>query len=179
MSIELVMLSNSPYPLPCSSLPALNFPQHQGLFQWGGSSHQVAKVLELPLQQQSFQWIFRVHFLWDWLVWCPCSPRDSQESSPAPQFESIDSSALNLLYGPTLTFVHDYWKNHSCDYMDFCQQIESHGIVKRALLKHTCLCSRLYSWKISGKDFHLYKPQLLCLEMGQVQAYLLPKFERW
>ena len=39
-----------------------------------------------------------------------------------PQFENTNSSALSLLYGPTLTFVHDYWKNHSFDYMDFCQQ---------------------------------------------------------
>ena len=39
-----------------------------------------------------------------------------------PRFENISSSALSLLYGPTLTFVHDYWKNHSFDYMDLCQQ---------------------------------------------------------
>ena len=43
--------------------PALNLFQHQGLFQWVGSSRQVAKVLELQLQHQSFQWIFRVDFL--------------------------------------------------------------------------------------------------------------------
>ena len=55
--------------------------QHQALFQWVSSSHQVAKVLEL--QHQSFQWIFRADFLEDWLVWSPCSPRDSQESSPS------------------------------------------------------------------------------------------------
>ena len=46
----------------------------------------------------------------------------TQESSTAPQFESINSSALNLLYGPTLTFVYDYWKNHSFDYIDTCWQ---------------------------------------------------------
>ena len=46
----------------------------------------------------------------------------SQESSPAPQFESINSLALSLLYGPSLISVHDYWKNHSFDYMDLCQQ---------------------------------------------------------
>ena len=57
-----------------------------------------------------------------WLVWPPWSPRDSQESSPAPQFESMNSSALSLLYGPTLTSVHDYWKNHSFDYTILCQQ---------------------------------------------------------
>ena len=38
---------------------------------------------------QSFQWIFRVDFPWDWLVWSPCCPSDSQESSLAPQFENI------------------------------------------------------------------------------------------
>ena len=41
-----------------------------------------------------------------------CCPRDSQESSPSPQFESINSSALSALYGSILTSVHDYWKNH-------------------------------------------------------------------
>ena len=44
-----------------------------------------------------------------------CSPRDSQESSPTPQFKSISSSALSFLYCPTLTSIHDYWKNHSFD----------------------------------------------------------------
>ena len=51
------------HPLSSPSLPAFNLSQHQGLFQWVGSSHKVAKVLELQLQHQSFQWIFRVEFL--------------------------------------------------------------------------------------------------------------------
>ena len=72
--------------------------------------------------QLSFQWIFRVDFLHDWLVWSPCSPGDSQESFPAPQFKSINSLALRLLYGPTLTSIHDHWKNHSFDYTNVCQQ---------------------------------------------------------
>ena len=62
--------------------PAFNVAQHQGLFQWVSSSHQVAKILGLQLQHQSFQWIFRTDFLEDWLVWSLCSPRDSQDSSP-------------------------------------------------------------------------------------------------
>ena len=45
----------------------------------------------------------------------PCTPRDSQESSPTPQFKSIDSSSFSFLYSPTLTSIHDYWKNHSFD----------------------------------------------------------------
>ena len=94
---------------------ALSLSQHQGLFQWVGSSHQMAKVLELQLQPQSLPWIFRVDFLSDWLVWSPCSPRDSQESSAAPQFKSINSLVLSLLYGSTLTSIHDYRKNHSFD----------------------------------------------------------------
>ena len=89
--------------------------QHQGLFQWVSSSHQVAKVLELQLQHQSFQWIFRTDFHLDGLVGSPCNPRDSQESSPTPQFKSINSLALSFLYSPTLTSIHDHWKNHSLD----------------------------------------------------------------
>ena len=100
--------------------PALNLSQHQGLFQWVNSLHQVAKILEL--QHQSFQWIFRIDFFKDWLVWFPCSPRDPQESSPVPQFKRINSTALSLLYGPTLTSVYDYWKNYSFDYMNLCWQ---------------------------------------------------------
>ena len=69
------------HPLSSPSHPAFSLSQHQGLFQWVSSSHQVAKVLEFQLQHQSFQWIFRIDSLYDWLVGSPCSPRDSQESS--------------------------------------------------------------------------------------------------
>ena len=44
-----------------------------------------------------------------------CSPRDSQESSPTPQFKSINSLALSFLHSPTLTSIHNHWKNHSLD----------------------------------------------------------------
>ena len=94
----------SSHPLPPSSPFAFNLSQHHGLFQWVGSSHQVPKVLELQLQHQSFQWIFRVDAL-IYFFWSPCWPRDSQESSLTPQFKSINSMVLSLLYGPTLTSV--------------------------------------------------------------------------
>ena len=77
------------------------------------------KVMELQLQHQSFQWMFMNDFLKDWLVWSPCCPRDSQESSPTTQFKSINSLALSLPYDPTLASIHDYWKNHSFLEMDF------------------------------------------------------------
>ena len=80
------------------SPPALNLSQHQGLFKWVSPSHQVAKVLEFQLQHQTFQWTPRTDLLWDGLVGSPCSPRDSQESSPAPQFKSTNSSVLSFLY---------------------------------------------------------------------------------
>ena len=104
------------HPLLSPSPPAFNLSQHQGLFQWVSSLNQVAKVLEL--QHQSFQWIFRTDFLWDGLVWSPCSPRDSQETSPTPQFKNISSSALRLFYGPVLISIHDYWKNCNFDFLD-------------------------------------------------------------
>ena len=98
-----------------SPSPAFNLSQHQGLFKWVCSSHQVANLLELQLQHQSFQWTPRTDLPQDGLVGFPCSPRDSQESSPTQQFKSINSLTLSLLYGSTLRFLHDYWKNHSFD----------------------------------------------------------------
>ena len=73
------------------SPPAFNLSQHQGLFKWVNSSHEVAKVLKFQLQHQSFDWLFRTDFLYKGLVGSPCSLRDSQESSPIPQFKSINS----------------------------------------------------------------------------------------
>ena len=108
--------------LSSTSPPAPNLSQHQGLLWRVNFSYQVAKVLELQLQHQSLQLIFRTDFLYDWLVWSPCNPRDSQESSPIPQFKGINSLALSLLSGSTLISIYDYWKNHSFDYSDLCQQ---------------------------------------------------------
>ena len=92
-------VSSSVIPSP----PAFNLSQHQGLSKWVSFSHQVAKVLEFQLQHQSFQWTPRTDLLSKGLVGSPCSTRDSQESSPTPQFKSINSSALSFLDSPTLT----------------------------------------------------------------------------
>ena len=91
--------------IPFSSCPQ-SFLASSGLSQRVSSLHQVAQVLEL--QHQSFQWIFGVYFLYDWLVWSSCYSRDSQESFPAPRFESLSSLALSFLYGATLTSIHEY-----------------------------------------------------------------------
>ena len=93
-------------PLSPPSPPAFNLSQYQGLFQWVSPLYQVVKVLELQLQNQSFQWIFRIDFISEWLVWSACRSRDSQESSPIPQFKNINSSVLTHLYGPTLISIH-------------------------------------------------------------------------
>ena len=102
------------HPLLSPSPPAPNPSQHQSLFQWLNSSHEVAKVLEFELQYHSFQRNPRADRQ-NGLVGSPCSPRDCQESSPTPQFKGINSSALSLLHSPTLTSIHDHRKNHSLD----------------------------------------------------------------
>ena len=102
------------HPLSSPSSPAFNLSQHQGLFKWVTSSRQVAKVLELKLQHQSFKWLFRTDFLEDGLVGSPCSPGDSQHSSLTSR---LKASILRLcfLYSPTLTSIQDSWKKHSFD----------------------------------------------------------------
>ena len=113
------------HPLSSPSPPAFHLSQHQGLFQWISSSHQVAKLLEFQLQHQSFQWTPRTDLLQNGLVGSPCSPRDSQESSPASQCKSISSLVLSLLCGPTLISIHDYWKNYSLTIWTFIGKVIS------------------------------------------------------
>ena len=124
MSIELMDIQPS-HPLSSPFHPAFNLSQHQGLFQWVGSLHQVVTELELQLQHQSFQWIIQGWLPLGWTGLSSLLPKGlSKESSPALQFKSINSLALSLLYGLALTSIHDYWKNHSFDYMGLCWQSE-------------------------------------------------------
>ena len=77
---------------------------------------------EFQLQHHSLQRNPRADLLQNGLVGSPCSPRDSQESSPTPQFKSINSLALSLLHSLTLTSIHDHRKNHSLDSTDLSWQ---------------------------------------------------------
>ena len=98
ISSSVVPFSSCPQSLPASG----SFPVSQ-LFAWGGQSIGVsASISVLPVKHPG-------------LVGSPCSPRDSQESSPTPQFKSINFSALSFLHRPTLTSIHDHWRNHSLD----------------------------------------------------------------
>ena len=151
------------HPLLSPSLPAFKFSQHQSPLQWVSSSHQVAEVLELQLQHQPFQWIFRADFLSDRLIWSPCHPRDSQKSSPAPQLKTFNSLALSLLYAPTLIFIHDYWKNYSLILWTFVGQVIS-------------LLFNMLSWlvlTVSSRSKHLLiswlqSPSAVILELKKI-----------
>ena len=87
----------SSHPILCCPLLLLPpTPPSIRVFSRVSSFYQVAKLLEFQLQHQSFQWTPRTDLLYDGLVGSPCSPRDSQESSPTPQFKSINSSVLSF-----------------------------------------------------------------------------------
>ena len=103
------------HPLSSPSPPAPKPSQYQSLFQWVSSSNEVARVLEFQLQHHWLQRNPRADLLQNGLVGSPCSPRDSQESSPTPPFKIINFSALSFLHSPTLTSIHDPRKNHSLD----------------------------------------------------------------
>ena len=104
ISSSVVTFSSCPQSLPASeSFPVTQF------FAWGGQSTGVSALASV-LPKKS-----RADLLQNGLVGSPCSPRDSQESSPTPQFNSINSSGLSLLHSPTLTSIHDHRKNHSLD----------------------------------------------------------------
>ena len=99
ISSSVVPFSFCPQSFPASG----SFPMNQ-FFASGGQSIGVsASTLVLPMNTQAWSPL-------DGLIGSPCSPRDSQESSPTPQFKSIYSLALSCLYSPTLTSIHDDWK---------------------------------------------------------------------
>ena len=103
ISSSVIPFSSCPQSLPASG----SFPMSQ-LFASGGQSIGVSALVSvLPMNIQD----------WSPLEWTgsPFSPRDSQESSPTPQFKSINASMLSFLHSPTLTSIHDHGKNHSLD----------------------------------------------------------------
>ena len=96
ISSSVIPFSSCPQSLPASE----SFPMSQ-LFAWGGQSPGVsASAPFLPKNTQDWSPL-------EWTSWISCSPWDSQESSPIPQFKSINSSALSLVHSPTLTSIHD------------------------------------------------------------------------
>ena len=104
ISSSVVPFSSCPQSLPASE----SFPVSQ-LFEWGGQSTAVSALASfLPRNP-------RDDLLQNGLVGSPCSPRDSQESFPTPQFKSINSLVLSFLHSPTFTSIHDHRKNHSLD----------------------------------------------------------------
>ena len=136
MSIESVMPSNHLCHL---SPPAINLSQHQDLFQWVSSSHQVAKYGSFhtsPSNEYSGLISFRI----DWLVWSPCSPRDSQESSPEQYFKSINLWHLAFLM---VQLSHPYMATSSITSWQIeGEKVEAVGSCKHHLTISAMICDR-------------------------------------
>ena len=104
-----ISFSVFPFSSCLQSFPASGYFPMSQLFTLGDQSIGVSALASvLPMNTQGWSPL-------EWLVGSPCSPRDSQESSPTPQFKSINSLVLSFLYSPNLISVHDYWKNHSLE----------------------------------------------------------------
>ena len=107
--------------LPLPSPFAFNLSQHQGLIQWVSSSHHWLKYWGFSfIFSPSNEYSGLTSFRNDWFDLLAAQGTLKSLLWEA-QFKSINSLVLSLLYGPTLTSVHDYWKNHSFDYTDLCQ----------------------------------------------------------
>ena len=101
--------SSCPQSFSASGLPSFRVFSNELALQIRWPKYWSISFINDPSNEYSGLISFRI----DWLDLF--AVKETQESSPAPQFESISSLALSLLYGPTLTFIHDYWKNHSLD----------------------------------------------------------------
>ena len=104
ISSSVVLFSSYPQSLPASEY----FPVSQ-LFTWSGQSTGVSALASFfPKNNQDRSPL-------EWTGWISLQSKNSQESSPTPQFKSINSSELSFLPSPTVTSIRDHWKNHSLD----------------------------------------------------------------
>ena len=149
----------------------------------------MAKILELQLQCKSFQWIFKVDFLSDWLVWSPCCPRDYQESSPGPQFKSISSSVLRTDAFELVQLSHPYVTTGKIIALTIQTLVSKvmallFNILSRFVITFLPRCNcLLISWlqspsamileskKIKCRRFHF--PLSICHEMVELDAMIL------
>jgi len=105
------------HPLSLPSSFALNLSQH-GSQLFASGVQRIGNSASASVFTMNIQGWFPLGLT----VGSPCCPWDSQESNPVSQFKSSSSSVLSLPYGPAFTSIHDYWKNHSFDYLDFWWQ---------------------------------------------------------
>ena len=147
--------------LTISSSATLNLSQHQGIFQWVSSSHQVAKVLELQLYQQSFQWIFRVNFSEDWLVWSVCS-----STFQPPRILNYSNIINKNLFLNVLCSNTDTSREYHClftQFMKFSQQLHwgslpfppsvDHVFSELSSLWPICLVQPYMAWFINSLSY--------------------------
>ena len=111
ISSSVIPFSSCPQSLPASG----SFPLSQ-LFEWGGQSIGVsASASVLPMNTQDWSPL-------GWTGWISLQSKGLSRVFSTPQLKSINSLVLSFLHHPTLTSIHDYWKNHSLDQTDLCWQ---------------------------------------------------------
>ena len=115
------------HPLLSLSPPALNLFQHQGLFKWISSSHQVAKLLEFQFQPSVFPMNTQDWSPLGWTGWISLQSKGLSRVFSNTTVQKLNSSVLSFLYSPTHTSIHDYWNKPKL-------------WLNRSLLPKECLC---------------------------------------
>ena len=108
--------------------------------------------------------------------------RDSQESSPTPQFKSINSLVLSFPYSLTLTSIHDYWKNHSFDRCTFVGKVMSllFNMLSRLVIAFLSRSKRLLiSWLQSPSAVILEPPNVKSVTVSIVSASICHEVWDW
>ena len=161
------------HPLSFTSPPAFNLSQHQGLFKWVSSSHQVAKVLEFSFNiSPSNEYLGLISFRMNWLD--ILAVQGTLKSPPTAQFKSINSSAFSFLYSPALASIHDYWKTKALTRWTFVGKAISmlFNMLPRLaitfLLRSKCL---LIKW--------LQSPSAVILEALKIKSFTVSTVFPW
>ena len=166
-----VPFSSCPQSFPAS----VSFPVNW-LFGSGGQS--IRASASAPVLSMNIQGWYPL----GWLIWSPCCPRDSQASSPMPQFEGISSSVLSLLYHPALTLISNYWKTIDLTLWNFVNKVmslllrfvitflsESKRLLISWLLSPSAVILRPRKWNLS---LFLLFPPSICHEVMGLDAMI-------
>ena len=132
--------------------------------------------LEFQLQHHSLQRNPRADILQNGLFGSPCSPRDSQESSPTPQFKSTNSSALSFPHSPTLTSIHDHWKNIALTRRTLVGSVMSLllNMLSRLVITFCPRSEHLLISRLQSPSAVILEPQNVSLTLFPLFPHLLP-----
>ena len=165
-SLSRVRLFATPWTVACQAPPSMGFSRQE---YWSGLPFPSPGDLPGPGIEPVYPHCRRFFTVW--------ATREALQELKKKKFKSINSLATSLLYGPTATSIHDYWKNHSCDYMDLCRQssVFAFNMLSLSWPSFQGMCSKICQYAFTTWFYHsiFWFFKIYCERHRQIQIYFI------